>query len=158
MIIDGNQVTINTDDQVTVTSGDGTPSWVPLPTLPPLPALPPFPTFPPLPTLTPYSPPADPAAGEATFHLTGGPDPQTEQAIAQLINGRNFRARLVSRQDGTADLTITVLPQPAGSVTGRQSVSLTTSAGSTSGGTAQKVSIQIVTENGITHVSIGAGR
>ena len=88
---------------------------------------------------------------QATFHLCGTPDPQTERAIEQLIAGRNFRATLVSRSDGCADLTIAVSPGAAGS--GRQITNLTVSTG---GG--RTIAVQIVTENGVTNVTLGPGR
>ena len=92
------------------------------------------------------------AGGEATFRLCGGPDPQAERAIEQLIDGRSFRARLVSRGDGCAELTITVLPQSsAGALIGRQSTQLTLSVGS-----GNVLSIRIATKNGVTKASIGA--
>lgn len=95
------------------------------------------------------------AAG--TFRLCGGPEPETERAIEQLISGRNFRARLTSEADGCAHLTITVPPQPSTRFTGgRQSTSLTVSVGSGSGAPASRISVQIVTENGMTTVRIGA--
>ncbi len=156
VVVSGNQVTVTSDQRVTVTSGGAVPEQPPFPTFPPFPSMEPFPTFPPLPTTTPRSPVAP--AGEATFTLCGGPDPKAEQDIAQLIGGRNFSARLNSRSDGCADLTITVMPQSIGATTGRQSTNLTVSVGSTGGAPARSVSIQIATENGVTRVSIGAGK
>jgi len=96
---------------------------------------------------------------EATFRLCGSADPQAERAIEQLVAGRNFRARLTSRPDGCADLTISVSTQPAsGSLAGRQSTSMNVSAGSTTGAPARSISVHIVTENGVTRATIGASR
>jgi hypothetical protein len=121
----------------------------PTPTATPAPTA----TLAPVPTATP-TPSQSAAPGEATFRLCGGPDPGTERAIERLIAGRGFRARLVSREDGCADLTITVSPQsPPASITGRQSTQLTVSAGSAPSGL---LSVRIVTENGVTKASIGA--
>jgi hypothetical protein len=94
---------------------------------------------------------------EATFQLCGGSHAQTARAIEQLIGGRSFRARLNSRSDGCAELTIAVSAQPAGSVGGRQSTNLTVSSGSVNGAPGRTISVQIVTENGATSVNIGAG-
>ena len=88
---------------------------------------------------------------EATFLLCGGPDPETERAIEQLINGRSFKTKLTSRSDGCADLTVTVLPQSQPNL-GRQSSSLTVSAQNST------ISVQIVNENGVTRATIGAKR
>ena len=103
-----------------------------------------------LPTDASPTPPAPDT--EAAFRICGGPDPATERAIEQIIAGRGFRARLASRGDGCADLTITVPSTPPGSFSGRQSTRLTVSAGSTG-----VISIEIVTENGATRVAIGGG-
>jgi hypothetical protein len=86
---------------------------------------------------------------QATFHLCG-PDPQSERAIAQLIAGHTFSASVSARGDGCADLTIRVNPQLAGgSATSQMNVSL---------GSGQSLTIQIISENGATRVSIGAGQ
>ncbi len=95
-----------------------------------------------------------PSSLEATFRLCpGGPDPQAERAIEQLINGRSFKARLVSRTDGCADLTIAVPSQSsAGSFIGRQSTNLSVATGS--GSIGGVISVQIVTENGVTRAAV----
>ncbi|MBV9170995.1 MAG: hypothetical protein JOZ81_13020 [Chloroflexi bacterium] len=99
---------------------------------------------------TPASPaPSVAPAGPMTFRVCG-PDPQTEQAISQLIAGRGFSATLVSRADGCADLTITPSDQAAGS-TGSASSNLSMSLGS-----GRRLSIKITSESGATHVSIGS--
>ncbi|HLH72255.1 MAG TPA: hypothetical protein VKX96_03150, partial [Chloroflexota bacterium] len=92
----------------------------------------------------------------ATFQLCGTPDSQIQQSIENLIAGRGFSARLVSRSDGCADLTITVSPGSTSEQTGaRQSTNLSVSSGS--GGMVHTISVQIVSENGTTHVTIGPG-
>ena len=88
---------------------------------------------------------------EVTILLCGGPDPEAERAIEQLINGRSFKTKLTSRPDGCADLTITV-PQQSQPNLGRQSSSLTVSTQNST------ISVQIVTENGVTKATIGAKR
>ncbi len=108
--------------------------------------------------LTQPDPAPDPAALQATFRLCGTPDPQTERALEQLIAGRGFSARLVSRPDGCADLTVKVPPQPAGVTTGRASSRLVVSTGGGPAGPGRTISVQIVSENGATRVSIGAGQ
>ena len=104
----------------------------------------------PVPTVT----PSNNSSGQATFHLCGSPDPQTQQAIAQLIAGRGFSATLVGRADGCADLTITVSPNSSAR-SGRQTSNLSVS--SNSGGTRRTISVQITSENGTTQVTIGPG-
>jgi hypothetical protein len=89
---------------------------------------------------------------QATYRLCGAPDPQTRQSIEQLIGGRGFSARLASRPDGCADLTISVNPDQAARSTGSQSVSLSVGLGGS-----QTISIQIVSENGATRVTTGPG-
>lgn len=142
------------------------PPCVPLP--PALPSPPPSPaTAPPvLQQLVPDSPsvqaaqfPAVGAGGQpalqATFRLCGTADPPIERAIEQLVAGRGFSARLVGRQDGCADLTLNISPQASpGSLSSRQSASLTVSAGS--GHPAQRIAVRLVSENGVTHANIGA--
>ncbi|MGI5837384.1 MAG: hypothetical protein ACOX87_12980, partial [Chloroflexota bacterium] len=105
------------------------------------------------PTPTPESVPEARSSSNliATFLLCGGPDPETERAIEQLINGRSFKTKLTSRSDGCADLTVTVLPQSQPNL-GRQSSSLTVSAQNST------ISVQIVNENGVTRATIGAKR
>jgi hypothetical protein len=123
----------------------------------PLPAVAPLPTPTTLPVpigaVAPPSPNAQPNAAE-TFRLCGGSDPATARAIEQFIAGRGFSARLVSRSDGCADLTITVSPGPVNPSSGRQSSHLSVSAG---GGNGPPISIQIVSQNGVTHVVTGPG-
>jgi len=99
-----------------------------------------------------------PSSGdELTFVLCGEPDPQAERAIEQLIDGRSFKAKLSSRPDGCADLTIAITSQSPSGV-GRQSISLTVSAGSTTGTPNHAISVRIVNENGVTKATIGAAR
>jgi hypothetical protein len=100
----------------------------------------------------PPSPQEGPAAGaqEGTFHLCGA-DAQVARSIEQLIAGRGFSATLSAKGDGCADLTIRVnLPVSTGS---RASSSLKVSLGS-----GQSLSIQIVSEDGATRVSVGQDR
>jgi hypothetical protein len=94
--------------------------------------------------------PAAPAGStsQAAFHLCG-PDASAAQAIEQLIAGRSFSANLTTTADGCADLTVrATAPVGNGSATSRLSVSL---------GSGQNLQIQIVSQNGATHVSIGSG-
>jgi hypothetical protein len=106
-----------------------------------------------LPTpLPPATTPAQPADSSGTsqgsFHLCG-PDASAAQAIEQLIAGRSFSASLNSTGDGCADLSIQATsPVGNGSATSRLSVSL---------GSGQNLQIQITSQNGATHVSIGTG-
>ncbi len=140
-IVTENGVTKASINGATTESGGNTPQ--PTPTATPTP-----------PAAAPQSPQEGSSVGEATFRLCAGPDPQAERAIEQLIDGRSFRTRLVSRADGCAELTISVSPRSsAGSSSGRQSTQLTVSTGS--GGV---ISLQIVTENGVTKATIGAAR
>jgi hypothetical protein len=90
------------------------------------------------------------AGQEGNFHVCGT-DAQAAQAIEQLIAGRGFSARLTSRGDGCADLAIKVASSDTTS--GRASSNLTVSLGA--GGS---LSIQIVSEGGVTHASIGPNR
>jgi hypothetical protein len=99
----------------------------------------------------PNPPAADSTTGqEGTFHLCGGDMQPTAQAIEQLIAGRSFSASLSARGDGCADLTIRVASQQKtnGTASSRLNVSL---------GSGQNLSIQIVSANGMSHVSIGQG-
>ncbi len=98
---------------------------------------------------------AVPPGQGATFHICAPSDPQAERAIEELIGGRGFRASLVNRSDGCADLSISVSPL---SSTGRASTSLTVSTGANAGRPQQTISIQIVSENGVTRAGIGTGR
>jgi hypothetical protein len=88
--------------------------------------------------------PADAATPTTTFRVCANTGTQTEQAIAQFIAGRSFSSRLVGRQDGCADLTITV-PPGAQVTSGRQSSSVSVS----------NVMVQIVSSGGTTQVHIG---
>jgi hypothetical protein len=82
---------------------------------------------------------------QSTFRLCAAPDPATERAIEQYIGGRSFRATLSTGPNGCDQLAI--VPEPGtASGSGRQSVSLSTDG----------IKVQIVTENGITHVSTSA--
>jgi hypothetical protein len=126
---------------------------------PPVPAAPAVAAIPPaiatlLPTpIAPAPAPAAPAASssnstQGTFHLCG-PDPSTAQAIEQLIAGRGFSSSLSTTADGCADLTVRATsPVGNGSATSQLSVSL---------GSGQNLQIQITSQNGATHVSIGSG-
>ena len=91
-------------------------------------------------------PPADPNTQERTFHVCG-PNATTEREMEQLIAGRGFSASVTSTGDGCADVTIRAT-SAAGN--GRASTNLNVSLGS-----GHNLSIQIVSEGGATHVSIG---
>jgi hypothetical protein len=94
--------------------------------------------------------PNDTSGDTATFRLCGVDDPDAEREIERFIAGRNFRARLVSRSDGCADLIISVSHTLAG---GSQTTSFRTSSGS-----GPEIAVRIVTENGTTRASIaGSG-
>jgi hypothetical protein len=83
---------------------------------------------------------------EGSFHLCG-PDAQVARAIEQLVAGRGFSASLSTRGDGCADLNIkTTSPASNGRASSMLKVSL---------GSGQSLSIQIVSEDGATHASIG---
>ena len=102
---------------------------------------------------------AKPTLDEATFRLCGEPDPQVERSIEQLVGGRSFSVKLSSRSDGCADLTIKVSPEPAcSSCYTRQSTNLAMSVGAKSDTQGHGISVQIVTENGVTRATIGAIR
>jgi hypothetical protein len=129
------------DGAATVTglnAGDQSPPCLPLP-----PAI-----TQPAPTVM-VTPPIT-AGQEGNFHVCGT-NAQVAQAIEQLIAGRGFSARLTSRGDGCADLAITVMSPDTTS--GRASSNLSVSLGSGRG-----LSIQIVSEDGATHASIGPSR
>ena len=100
----------------------------------------------------PAAPAASPGNLQASFRLCGGSDPSTARAIEQLIAGRSFSASLNGRPaDNCADLNIQVAPQ-AGA--GSQTINLTVSAGNSS----RPITVQITSENGATHASIGGGQ
>jgi hypothetical protein len=86
-------------------------------------------------------------ATEGTFQLCG-PDEQAARAIETLIAGRSFSASLTSTGSGCASLTIRTTS--AAMASGRSSSTMNVSLGS-----GQRLSIQIVSEGGLTHVSIG---
>jgi hypothetical protein len=102
-----------------------------------------------LPTITTAPAPAITTSGSdsGSFHICG-PDPQTEQAISQLIAGRGFSATLSARNDGCADLTIKAASQ--GATSGSASTNLNVSLGS-----GRNLSINIVSQGGASHASIG---
>jgi hypothetical protein len=85
------------------------------------------------------------APAQSTFRLCATPDPATERAIEQYIGGRSFRATLSSGSNGCDQLAIVPLPGTGGG-SGRQSVSLSSDG----------IKVQILTENGATHVSTSA--
>ena len=123
---------------------------------PPPPAAPAVAALPPsiaslLPTPLPAAsapPSASSGASQGSFHLCG-PDASAAQAIEQLIGGRSFSASLNTTADGCADLTVQPTSSVAsGSATSQLSVSL---------GSGQNLQIQITSQNGATHVSIGSG-
>lgn len=91
------------------------------------------------------SAPAAQSPAQSTFRLCATADPATERAIEQFIAGRSFRATLSGGSNGCDQLAITPEPGTAGA-SGRQSVSLS----------ADGVKVQIVTENGVTHVTTSA--
>jgi hypothetical protein len=87
------------------------------------------------------------SATEGTFQLCG-PDDKAARAIEQLIAGRSFSASLSSSGSGCASLTIKTTSSAVTS--GRASSTLNVSLGS-----GQRLSIQINSEGGMTHVTIG---
>ena len=87
-----------------------------------------------------------------TFRVCGTADAALERAIEEAVAGRAFNATLVGRPDGCADLTIQVTSAAAMSPGSRVESSLSMSL---DGG--QGVSIQIVSEDGATHVILGPG-
>jgi hypothetical protein len=87
------------------------------------------------------------SATEGTFQLCG-PDDKAAHAIEQLIAGRSFSASLSSSGSGCASLTIKATS--AAVTSGRASSTLNVSLGS-----GQRLSIQINSEGGMTHVTIG---
>jgi hypothetical protein len=93
---------------------------------------------------------SEPSTGGGTFHLCGADD-STARAIEQLVGGRSFSTSLSSRGDGCADLTV----RPADAVISGNSRAASNV--SVSLGSGQNLSIQIVSEGGATHVSIGPG-
>jgi hypothetical protein len=100
-----------------------------------------------LPTPIPASAASSGAASQGTFHLCGS-DAKAAQDIEQLISGRSFSASLTSAADGCADLTVRATsPVGNGSASSKLSVSL---------GSGQSLQIQITSQSGSTHVSIGA--
>jgi hypothetical protein len=129
-------LTPTNDDQPAVTD-DSTSSAIACPTVVPTPPAAAAPAM---------TNPAASGAGSATFHLCG-PDPQAEQAIAQLIGGRGFSTSLSAHGDGCADLTVNVSPQPAsGTASSHLAVSL---------GAQKTLKLDISSQGGATHVSIG---
>jgi hypothetical protein len=118
----------------------------PAPTTPAANAIPPVVAIQ-IPTPPSAAPASSGNTSQASFHLCG-PDASTAQAIEQLIAGRSFSANLTTTADGCADLTVRATsPVGSGSATSRLSVSL---------GSGQNLQIQIVSQNGATHVSIGS--
>jgi hypothetical protein len=105
------------------------------------------PAFPALPTMT---LPAPASTGQPNQFRVCGADPQLAQRIEQVIAGRGFSTTLSSRDDGCADLLVSVT-SPA-ITSGRASSTVNVGLGS-----GQMLSIQIVSEGGATRVSIGAG-
>jgi hypothetical protein len=117
---------------------------------------------------------SDPQAQPTTsFRICRPPDPQIAPAIEQLIAGRSFSMVLTAGADDCAELQIAV--QPGGLASGRQvnsssrgstAVSIVQSSGLASGrqvsnvsvglGGNRRISVQIVSENGSTSVTIGA--
>jgi hypothetical protein len=91
-----------------------------------------------------------------SFRLCGGADAQVASSLEQFIAGRSFSARLISRPDGCADLSVDVAAL-GGPATSRQSSTLSVSSGApaTTTGSGQRISVQIVSENGTTHVTVG---
>jgi hypothetical protein len=82
---------------------------------------------------------------QSVFRVCAAPDPATERAIERFIGGQSFRATLSSGSNGCDQLVIAPEPGTA-SGSGRQSVSLSSDG----------IKVQIVTENGVTHVSTSA--
>jgi hypothetical protein len=87
-------------------------------------------------------------ATQATFHLCG-PDAGVERSIEQLIAGRAFTTTLTSRGDGCADLLVQV-SAPVAPSGGRSSTNLSVGLGA-----GQRLTVQIDSDNGVTHASIG---
>jgi hypothetical protein len=85
--------------------------------------------------------------------VCGTPDPQIARAIEQAVAGRAFSATLIGRPDGCGDLSIQVTSPAALSPGSRvqSTLSLSLQAG-------RGVSIEIVSEDGATNVSLGPGR
>ncbi len=104
-----------------------------------------------LPTLS-----SDQATPDASFRLCGGPSPEVERALEQLIGGRGFSLNLTSRSDGCADLTVRVAPQAGGTTSGRQMARVSVGVG-TGGGQTRTIAVQIISENGTTHATVGTG-
>ena len=131
----------DSDDTTTTTSDSSTQSVCPTAVaLPPAVAQ----LLAPTPTPVTVAAPA-PAGQDGTFHICGA-DTQAESAIAQLVAGRGFSATLTARGDGCADLTV----HPNGQVSsGSSSSNLSVGVGS-----GRTLSIQIVSEAGVTHASI----
>jgi len=101
---------------------------------------------------SPQTPPPPPgSAQDGTFSLCPSGDQQaTASAIEQLIAGRGFSASLSSNGTGCAQLTIRVTSQStSGSASSQLNVGL---------GSGQTLSLRIVSERGVTHVSIGQGQ
>jgi len=86
----------------------------------------------------------------ATFRLCGTSDPAAERAIEQAVAGRAFNAILVGRPDGCADLTIEATSPAAVNPGSRVQSTLTMSLDA-----GRAVSVQIVSEDGATRVSVG---
>ena len=94
----------------------------------------------------------EPAMRQATFHLCGQADAQTARAIEQLIGGRPFSARLVSRADGCADLTISVSADATAASSSQQTTNLVVS--TSAGGVSRTIAVHIVSENAQTRVTL----
>jgi hypothetical protein len=126
----------------TVVNIDGDAPSAQCPTVPPAIAT----LIPPTATTGAVTPAGSAGAGQqGTFHVCGS-DPQTAQAIEQLIAGNGFSATLSARGDGCADLGIRVNP---GIGNGSSSTNLSVSLGA-----GRNLVVQITSEQGATHVNI----
>ena len=98
------------------------------------------------PTVT-SQPVASASDGDSSTFRICDADPAVASAIEHLVAGRSFTARLVSRGDGCAELTVTPRGQiSTGSASSRLSVGL---------GGGRTITISIVSANGTTSASIG---
>jgi hypothetical protein len=84
-----------------------------------------------------------------SYRLCRPPDPQIAPAIEQLIAGRSFSLALTAGAGECAELRIAV--QPGGVASGRQVSNVSVGLGGNG-----RISIQIISENGSTSVTIGA--
>ncbi len=132
--------TVVTNDPTTTTSSDKAA---------PCPAVPEAMTQSPTPVPTSITASSAPAAADGTFQICG-PDDAVARAIEQLIAGRSFSASLTTAGNGCASLTIKATSASASGGRAASTLNISPVSG-------QRLSIQIVSEGGATHVSIGQG-